>query len=265
MKTLIQLISVPLDWNSSYLHGAADGPEAIVESLYCGSANLWSETGFDLADAIEDAGPLNLKDHQTAFLRIMHAAAEAGHHGSTPIFLGGDHSVTYPLVKGLHEAIGEFTILHLDAHPDCYDEFQGNRFSHACPFARIMEEKLCARLVSVGVRTAHDHQREQRERFGIEWLEMKDRKNWPALSFDTPVYVSVDMDALDPACAPGVSHHEPGGMTTREILDIIHAIDAPVIGADIVEFNPTRDVNGVTAMTAAKILREIAGMMMKTP
>jgi agmatinase len=256
----IPVIGVPLDHNSSFLRGSARGPFSLVEALHCDSANLWTETGFDLGPVLDHRGALDLSDPHTAFAVIEEAAAEVGR--SAPIFLGGDHSVTYPLVRGMKRAVGDFAILHFDAHPDCYHEFEGNPHSHACPFARIMEEGLCTRLVSVGIRTAHGHQQEQREKFGIEWLEMKDRAHWPALSFDVPVYVSVDLDALDPAFAPGISHHEPGGMSTRELLDVLHALNAPVIGADIVELNPERDVNGVTAMVAAKILREIAGMML---
>ena len=258
----IPVIGVPLDHNSSYLRGSARGPFSLVEALHCDSANLWTETGFDLGPVLDHRGALNLGDPDTAFPVIEEAAAEAGN--GRPIFLGGDHSVTYPLVRGMKQAVGDFAILHFDAHPDCYHEFEGNPHSHACPFARIMEEGLCTRLVSVGIRTAHGHQREQREKFGIEWLEMKDRANWPRLSFDVPVYVSVDLDALDPAFAPGISHHEPGGMSTRELLDVLHAVDAPIIGADIVELNPERDLNGVTAMVGAKIMREIAGMMLST-
>jgi agmatinase len=258
----ISVIGVPLDRNSSYLRGSSKGPFALVEALHCDSANLWTETGFDLGPVLDHRGVLDVGDPETAFSVIEEAAFRAGGETGVPLFLGGDHSVTHPLVRGLKRAVGDFAILHFDAHPDCYHEFEGNSHSHACPFARIMEENLCTRLVSVGIRTAHGHQREQREKFGIRWLEMKDRANWPALSFDTPVYVSVDLDALDPAFAPGVSHHEPGGMTTRELLDVIHALDAPIIGADIVELNPDRDLNGVTAMTGAKILREIAGMIL---
>ncbi|MBI9079858.1 MAG: agmatinase [Pseudodesulfovibrio sp.] len=262
MTQSIKLIGLPLDTNSSYLRGAADGPKAVIEALHCDSANLWTETGFDLSKAVENGGQLDLKDKYTALDHIEAAALQAAKSSFKPIFIGGDHSVTYPLVKGMRQAVGNFTVLHFDAHPDCYDIFEGNRFSHACPFSRIMEEELCSRLISVGIRTASGHQREQKKRFGIEWLEIKNQNNWPALSFDTPVYITFDMDALDPAYAPGVSHHEPGGMSTRDVLDIIHAIDAPIIGADIVEVNPGRDLNGVTAMTAAKILREIAGMML---
>jgi len=260
----ITLIGVPLDHNSSYMRGPAKGPHAVVEALHCDSANMWTETGIDLSGRIDHAGVIELGDAARAFAVIEEVAAKAAAGMNSPLFIGGDHSVTYPLVKGMRAAIGDFTVLHFDAHPDCYHEFEGNPHSHACPISRIMEDGLCTRLISVGIRTASGHQREQREKFGIEWLEMKDRSHWPVLSFDTPVYVTVDMDALDPACAPGVSHHEPGGMTTRELLDVIQAIDAPIIGADIVEMNPERDLNSVTAMTAAKILREIAGGMLAT-
>lgn len=262
MAGRISVIGVPLDRNASYLRGAAKGPLALVEALHCDSANLWTETGRDLSGVIDHRGIIDLSDADEAFGRIEAAAEAARKSETTPLFLGGDHSVTYPLVKGVKAAVGDFAILHFDAHPDCYHEFEGNPLSHACPFSRIMEEDLCTRLVSVGIRTATGHQREQRERFGIEWLEMKDRATWPKLSFDTPVYVSVDLDALDPAFAPGVSHHEPGGLSTRELLDVIHGIDADIVGADIVELNPDRDVNGVTAMAGARILREIAGMML---
>ncbi len=263
MNTGINLIGVPLDANSSYLRGAADGPEAVIRAIHCDSANLWTETGHDLSGRINSTKVPGLNQDRSDSLGVIEKAAEqAGKSGSKPIFIGGDHSITYPLVKGLRTALGDFSILHFDAHPDCYDIFDGNRFSHACPFSRIMEEGLCSNLVSVGIRTATGHQREQKEKFGITWLEMINQQEWPALSFSTPVYVTFDMDALDPAHAPGVSHHEPGGMTTRQALDIIHDLDAPIIGADLVEVNPARDVDGVTAMTAAKIIREIAGVML---
>ena len=263
MTRRVSLTGVPLDANSSYLRGAAQGPQAVMEAIHCDSANLWTETGVDLADLLDDRGTLAPGHGPAAMETIETAAREIGQSGQLPIFLGGDHSITYPLVKGLRRAVGEFAILHFDAHPDCYDTFEGNRFSHACPFSRIMEEGLCTRLVSVGIRTATGHQREQKARFGIEWLEMKERAAWQVLAFDGPVYISFDMDVLDPAYAPGVSHHEPGGLSTRQVLDIIHALDAPIIGADVVELNPTRDSHGMTAMVAAKIVKEIAGMMVR--
>lgn len=259
MKPCITLIGVPLDHNSSFMRGPAKGPHAVVEALHCDSANMWTESGVDLTNAFEHGGLMDSGDAPLNFESIEKNAADAGRAATTPIFIGGDHSITYPLVRGMRAAVGDFSILHFDAHPDCYDVYDGNRHSHACPFARIMEEGLCSRLVSVGIRTASNDQRTQKEKFGMEWLEMKDQARWPTLSFDTPVYVTVDLDALDPAFAPGVSHHEPGGMSTRNLLDIILNLDAPIIGADIVEVNPDRDVNGVTAMVAARILKELSG------
>jgi agmatinase len=154
------------------------------------------------------------------------------------------------------------SILHFDAHPDLYDELDGNRFSHACPFARIMEEGLVERLVQVGIRTMTDHQRQQVERFGVEVIEMRDyRDDWP-IDFDTPVYISFDVDGLDPAFAPGVSHREPGGLSTRQAINTILNLNAEIVGADIVEFNPRMDVANLTETVCAKIVKEIAAQML---
>jgi arginase family enzyme len=101
------------------------------------------------------------------------------------------------------------------------------------------------------------HQREQAKKFGVELIEMKDLDLQDLPVFENPLYLSVDIDALDPSCAPGVSHQEPGGLMVRELLHIIQAIRVPIIGADIVEYNPERDVNKMTAMVCAKIFREI--------
>jgi agmatinase len=176
--------------------------------------------------------------------------------------LGGDHAVTYPIVEAFHKKYDDLSILHFDAHPDLYNELDGNRHSHACPFARIMENGLARRLVQVGIRGMNSHQRNQAERFGVEVHEMKDWKEGIRLEFDGPLYISFDMDALDPAFAPGVSHFEPGGLTTRQAIQMIHNIRTPqIVGADIVEYNPKRDPSGVTAMVSAKIFKEVAAKM----
>src|SRR5205823_12123801 len=122
-----------------------------------------------------------------------------------------------------------------------------NRHSHACPFARIMEAGLARRLVQIGIRTLNRHQSQQVRRFGGEIIEMK---NWNGAlpHLQAPLYISFDMDALDPACAPGVSHHQPGGLTMRQAIAAIQSISAEIVGADIVELNPRRDASGVTAM-----------------
>jgi arginase len=149
----------------------------------------------------------------------------------------------------------------VDAHPDLYDEFDGDRFSHACPFARIMEEGLADRLVQVGIRTATGHQRAQARRFGVEVIEMRQVRDDLRIALDTPVYISIDMDALDPAFAPGVSHREPGGMSVRQLVSLIQSIEAPVVAADLVELNPRNDAGGGSATVAGKVLRELLGLM----
>jgi len=154
------------------------------------------------------------------------------------------------------------TILHLDAHPDLYDELDNNRVSHACPFARIMEAGLAQRLVQAGIRTLNGPQKAQAERFGVEIIEMRDWQPGMLLNLAGPLYLSLDMDALDPAFAPGVSHHEPGGFSTRQVIQIIQEIDVPLVGADIVELNPVRDPLGVTTAVAAKLLKEIVSKLL---
>jgi arginase len=155
------------------------------------------------------------------------------------------------------------SILHLDAHPDLYDELDSNRLSHACPFARIMEAGLATRLVQVGIRTMTPHQQQQAERFGVEVHHLRDWDPNRVLEFGDPLYISLDMDVLDPAYAPGISHYEPGGLSTRAVLDILQTVKGHIVGADIVELNPSRDHQGVTAMVAAKFYKELLARMLE--
>jgi arginase len=266
-KQMTALMGIPLDVNSSYLRGAAGAPQKIREALGCDSSNLWSELGIDVgvAGAFRDAGDLRLgnsrEENERDFAEIERAVRALLDKGERPISLGGDHSVTYPIMKGFAGRNAELTILHFDAHPDLYAEFEGSRVSHACPFARIMEEGLAKRLVQIGIRTLNRHQREQAEKFGVEMVPMSALPGFDRVKIRGPVYISFDMDVLDPAFAPGISHYEPGGMTVREAIAHLHAIEGTIVGADIVEYNPARDVGGMTAMVAAKILKEILGKM----
>ena len=179
-----------------------------------------------------------------------------------PIALGGDHSITYSILRAFRDRPRGLTVLHIDAHADLYDEFEGDRFSHACPFARIMEEKLCGRLVQVGIRTLTPHQRDQIRRFNVDTVEMQHFAADARPKIAGPVYLSIDLDGLDPAFAPGVSHREPGGLSVRDVLQMIHGLGGPIVGADVVEFNPAKDLDGLTAAVAAKIVREIAGSIL---
>jgi agmatinase len=176
--------------------------------------------------------------------------------------VGGDHSITYPIVKAYSRFFKHLNILHLDAHADLLDVCQNNPYSHACPFARIMEQNLAVRLVQIGVRALESEERVQAERFGVEIIDMLHWQSGSVPEFNGPLYISIDLDVLDPAFAPGVSHHEPGGLTTREVIWMIQEIPAPIVGGDIVELNPERDFAGITAKVAAKLLKEMAARML---
>ena len=244
------------------MRGASQAPPKIREALGSYSSNLWTETGIDLGKegVYLDAGDLSF-DSGDPFAAIERRAGESLDRRSPLICLGGDHSVTYPIVRAFSKRIPGLTIIHFDAHPDLYDEFEGKRLSHACPFARIMEEGMAKRLIQVGIRTMTGHQREQAKRFGVEVLEMRSHSALEQIKVDGPIYISFDMDVLDPGSAPGVSHREPGGMTVREAIAHIHAIPGKIVGADIVEFNPLQDATDLTARVAAKVLKEILGMI----
>ncbi len=261
---MVICLGIPLDENSSFLKGASLAPQKIRDAYHSDSANYWTEGGTDLKNdkGWKDAGDLLLSRMPDAFREIENAIV--GHvQAENKVFsLGGDHSITYPIIKAFAKKYSNLNILHIDAHGDLYDDFEGNKFSHACPFARIMEEGLAKRLVQVGIRTYNAHQRDQVRRFGVETIEMKDWSDERSFDFQGPLYISLDLDALDPAFVPGVSHHEPGGFSTRQVLSIIQKLDTEIVGADVVELNPTRDLNGVTSMVAAKLFKEILAKML---
>ncbi|MHB1223242.1 MAG: agmatinase [Gemmatimonadaceae bacterium] len=260
------LIGLPYDAGSSYLRGAAEGPAVIRDAILSDSSNMWTEGLIDLGEpgTLVDAGDLTLPLNGPE----AHGLIEAGiaallRDGGRPIALGGDHSVTAPVLRALRPHHPRLTVLHLDAHPDLYDAYDGDPRSHASPFARVMEEGLCDRLVQVGIRTMNGHQRAQADRFGVEVLEMH---RWAAglrPELDGPVYVSLDIDVLDPAFAPGVSHREPGGLSVREVIALLQSLTGPVVGADLVELNPRQDPLGLTPPVAAKLVKELAGVLMR--
>ncbi|OMO78998.1 Ureohydrolase [Corchorus olitorius] len=219
------LLGVPLGHNSSFLQGPAFAPPLIREAMWCGK---------DIKDprVLTDVGDLPVQEIRDAGIdddRLMNVDP------LRPLVLGGDHSISYPVVRAISEKLGgPVDILHLDAHPDIYDAFEGNKYSHASSFARIMEGNYARRLL-------------QKLGEGVKG-----------------VYISVDVDCLDPGFAPGVSHFEPGGLSFRDAMNILHNLQGNIVGADVVEFNPQRDIyGGMTAMVAAKFVREIAARMSK--
>jgi agmatinase len=247
------------------LRGPAEAPAAIRRELGCDAYSLWTESGIDLGvpGRLVDVGDV-VFDGGDAWDRIEQTAAQALATVGPLLALGGDHAVTHPLMRAVRARQPRLTIVHIDAHADLYDDYQGNPRSHASPFARIMEQGLADRLIQIGLRTINDHHRAQFRRFGVEVIEAARCQGEIELALDGPVYVSLDLDGIDPAYAPGVSHREPGGLSTRQVLDLIQRIDQPIVAADIVEYNPRCDFGNFTAVLAAKLTKEFAGAMLRT-
>jgi agmatinase len=280
--TTVALLGVPWDGSSTFERGAAAAPPLIRQALWSPSSNGWNERGDDLsADGVlVDAGDLVLAgDAADVRATVEQAVRDILGQGGRPLILGGDHSITYPILRacGARRAHDDgrptgsgpsdrLTVLHLDAHADLYDTFDDDRYTHASPFARVMEERLAGRLIQVGIRTMNGHQRSQASRFGVEVLGADRWREVLALlaRLRGPVYVSLDLDVLEPALAPGISHPEPGGLTVREVLEILGSIRVPVVGADIVEFNPAHDVRDLTARVAAKFVKELVGLLRRS-
>ncbi|XP_025825029.1 arginase 1, mitochondrial isoform X1 [Panicum hallii] len=282
VKASASLLGVPLGHNSSFLQGPAFAPPRIREAIWCGSTNSSTEEGKELNDprVLTDVGDVPIQEIRDCGVeddRLMHVISESvkavmEEEPLRPLVLGGDHSISYPVVRAVSEKLGgPVDILHLDAHPDIYDCFEGNNYSHASSFARIMEGGYARRLLQVGLRSITKEGRDQGKRFGVEQYEMrtfsKDQEKLENLKLGEGVkgvYVSVDVDCLDPAFAPGVSHIEPGGLSFRDVLNILQNLQGDVVAADVVEFNPQRDtVDGMTAMVAAKLVRELTAKISK--
>jgi arginase len=257
------LVGIPYDASSSYRRGAAAAPEEIRRALKSEASNSWSESGVDIGspDRLGDIGDLDVSDDAHVRETIERGIKDLIAIGHRPLSLGGDHSITYPIIRGFGRLFGQFTLLQIDAHPDLYPSFQGDRYSHACPFARIMEEGLVQRLVQVGIRTMSPEQQASADRFGVEVIDMRSWTSGARPTIQGPVYISLDIDGLDPAFAPGVSHREPGGLTTREVVSLIQSLKGPIVGADVVEFNPSEDLPGMTAPLCAKLVKELASRM----
>jgi agmatinase len=256
--TRVGLLGLPTDSHSSFVRGAAKAPPAIRAALHSPHAHLTATNGLVMDQVLADFGDLALAEDAGDFERMVAAVAEVFRAGPA-VVLGGDHMITYPVLAGIAAAgIAPPQIVHIDAHSDLYDDFEGDPLSHASPFARILENGLAAGLTQLGIRTPNAHLLSQIERFGVRAFAPDEHADGVASLPVGPTYLSIDLDGIDPAFAPGVAHHEPGGLTTREVLQVIWKTPGPVIGGDIVELNPDRDVGDMTASIAAKLLKELA-------
>lgn len=260
------LLGVRYDASSSFARGAADGPPAIREAISAPSSNPWTEAGADLGSrsVLDDAGDLVPDPGAAGRASIEARVAELIRAGRLPVVLGGDHSISYPVLRAIRPQHPSLTILHFDAHADLYDRFDGDPYSHACPMARIMEEALADRLIQIGIRTLSPDQRAQAERFGVEVREMRHWRGPEPIALDGPVYLSLDLDVLDPAFITGIAHPEPGGLTVAELVGQLRALEARIVGVDLVELNPRLDPSGRSGLVAVKILKALVDLLRRS-
>lgn len=258
----VRILGFEWDASSSHARGAALAPTVVKRLLTSEASSSFSSglvgmrdvlAGYDIPEL-----PAEAADARAGIERTV---ATALARGERPLSIGGDHSVTYPILKAVAAATGPVNVLHVDAHADLYDDYEGDRFSHACPFARAHEDGLIARHAAIGIRCWSPHQRAQAERFGVTILGPHEAGETPERFFEGPLYMTIDLDGLDPAFAPGVSHPEPGGLSTLDVLSLIRRIRGPLVGADIVELNPERDISLATARVVVRLVKELAASL----
>jgi guanidinopropionase len=269
----VALVGVPFDSATTNRTGARHGPREIrnQSSLVRRVHHVSGVSPYDLV-RVGDCGdaPVNPLDISESLRSIEAFFADVRSAGAAPLTAGGDHLVSLPVLRSLakEEPLG---LIHFDAHSDTYDSFFGNRFNHGTPFRRAVEEGLLdpKRMIQIGLRGAisdagnYDFAKEA----GIRLLfieELAERgpqevmAEARALVGDRPVYVSFDIDVLDPAFAPGTGTPEIGGATTREAQSMVRLLSGlDIVGADLVEVSPPLDPTGVTALTGATLLYEL--------
>lgn len=260
------LLGVPFDRASSFRAGAHLGPRVIRDMAE--SLNPCTERGVDLSalNAV-DRGDLALsRDAEEAHGQIEDAITDVLKDGAVPIVLGGDHSITVPCFQAALARYLDVRLLYLDAHADLYEDFQGDRHSHACVAARILELDGMTgdRITQAGLRAWTPEQLELAEKHEVQTFSVWEMDRF---EYETtkPVYLSLDIDVLDPAFAPGVGNPVPGGLSSRQLTDLIQALDVEIVGMDLVEVSPLLDRSNVTSVAAARMVLEMLGAVAKRP
>jgi agmatinase len=273
------ILGVPYDGSTSYRSGCRFGPRAIREQ----SLLLW---GYNNAQQVSPFQELKLKDAGDidvvpVDILATHSAIEAAADrvllaGAQIITLGGDHSITLPLLRAHARRHGPVAVVHFDAHPDTWDsEYPGHKYSHGTPFIRAIEEGLVdtSAYVQIGIRgpTGGPQDYLDAQRLGARVItldEFRTRAVAEVLAevrtrVDTkPLYVTLDIDCVDPAFAPGTGTPEVGGLTSYELLQLVRGLRGlKLVGGDVVEVSPPYDHAGITAILAANLVFELLSLL----
>ncbi|WP_395311563.1 agmatinase [Mycobacterium sp. AMU20-3851] len=268
----VVLVGVPFDSAVTYRPGARFGPNAIRQGsrLIRGYNPELDISPFEVCQ-VADAGDIacNPFDIGEAVEQISGGLTELLSGGARAVILGGDHSVALPSLRAAHSVHGPMALVHFDAHLDTWDTYYGADITHGSPFRRAYEEGLLLDSnVHVGVRGSIYSRQDLVEdaNFGFSVITCRDIDRLGAEGVlrqiqervgDAPVYVSVDIDVLDPAHAPGTGTPEAGGMSSRELLDIVRGLDTVnLVGADVVEVSPAYDHAEITSIAAANVTWE---------
>jgi len=274
----VAVVGVPFDIGTSYRPGARFGPIGIR----LGSRTLrnWHpdlEVAPFGAQQVVDAGDVACSTFviDDAIRAIEEAAVELGTEGGRLLALGGDHTIALPLLRAVHRRHGPVALVHFDAHVDTYDTYMGAAFTHGTPFRRAAEEGLFVKghSMHVGIRGSKFGPEDlaedagfgfrvlgtwEIERVGIEGYVERIAEQVG----DLPVYLSIDIDVLDPAFAPATGTPEAGGFTSRELLGILRGLRGlRLVGADIVEVAPVYDHAEITSIAAANVAYELVSLM----
>ena len=274
----VALLGIPYDGGTSYRTGARFGPRAVREqsSLIRTWHPVLKVHPFErlrVADCGDiDVVPISIERTYEMITRRIDEVIAAG---ATPVSIGGDHSITLPILRSVARRHGPVGVVHFDAHPDTWDEYFGSKFFHGTPFRRAIEEGLIdpRRMIQVGIRgplygpedfAFHDQH-------GLEVLRIEPIKEqgtaWAASRLERlkggPVYLSFDIDSVDPAFAPATGTPEVGGLTSYEALALVRALQGlTLVGADIVEVSPPYDGPGqITALLAANLMFEVVSLL----
>ncbi len=274
----VALVGIPYDGGTSYRTGARFGPRAVREqsSLIRPWNPVLKVHPFEklrVADCGDvDVVPISI---ERTYAAIEQRIVELTSRGAVPVSVGGDHSVTLPILRALARRHGRLGIVHFDAHPDTWDEYFGSKFFHGTPFRRAVEEGLVdpGRMIQIGIRGplygAEDFA--FHDRHGIEVVRIETVKEqgtaWVAERLvrlrGGPVYCSFDIDAVDPAYAPATGTPEVGGLTSYEALVLVRALTGQaLVGADVVEVSPPYDGPGqITSLLAANLMFELVSVL----
>ncbi len=272
----IGVLGIPYDITSSFRSGARDAPNKIRHASSLHLISPITEYGVDISEIdVVDIGNVNLAGifPEQALLDISDVSFKIFGYFRKAIFLGGDHFITYPILRGLSRVKNDFGLIVFDAHLDLYDLFEGQSLSHATTLRRIIDDDLVKpeNILVIGVRNYALEEIQFAENYGVRIFETKYLNLWDTLNESLSlilsslknVYISIDMDVLDPAFAPGVGAPVPGGISTRELIHILSTISSRsnILGFDITEIVPAYDHSDITLLAASKIMMEIIGRL----